>query len=40
LYVLFKLALSPLGGSFVNLIPAYKTGTGNFGEGQEVSHIL
>jgi hypothetical protein len=36
-YVLFKLAFKPLGGSFVSLIPFYRTGTGNAELGSEVN---
>jgi len=40
LNVRFKLALSPLGGSFVSLIPLYRTGTGNLFVGIDVNHNL
>ncbi len=39
-YVPVKFALSPLGGSFVNLIPVYNTGTGNLFVGIDVNHNL
>ncbi len=35
-----RLALIPLGGSLVNLIPAYSTGTGNALEGDDVNQSL
>ena len=40
LYVLIILAFNPLGGSFVNLIPLYNTGTGNLSVGILVNHNL
>lgn len=34
------LAFNPFGGSLVNFIPLYKTGTGNLFEGLDVNHNL